>query len=67
MRDCFPQAPAYSAFVQTEMSPTTMLRAEDARRKMGSVGTPLPGVEVRIVRSLSTHLPHHLPADRTGR
>ncbi|RVU28061.1 long-chain-fatty-acid--CoA ligase [Streptomyces antnestii] len=50
LRDCFPQAPAYSAFGQTEMSPTTtMLRAEDAIRKMGSVGRPLPGIEVRIV------------------
>ncbi|MDI3406149.1 long-chain-fatty-acid--CoA ligase [Streptomyces cavernicola] len=50
LRDRFPQAPAYSAFGQTEMSPTTtMLRAEDALRKTGSVGTPLPGIEVRIV------------------
>ncbi|MBZ4018972.1 long-chain-fatty-acid--CoA ligase [Streptomyces purpurogeneiscleroticus] len=50
LQDCFPEAPAYSAFGQTEMSPTTtMLRAEDAVRKMGSVGTPLPGIEVRIV------------------
>ncbi|MFI8992657.1 long-chain-fatty-acid--CoA ligase [Streptomyces sp. NPDC053542] len=50
LRECFPDAPAYSAFGQTEMSPTTtMLRAEDAVRKMGSVGTALPGIEVRIV------------------
>ncbi|NBE53629.1 long-chain-fatty-acid--CoA ligase [Streptomyces sp. YC537] len=50
LRDRFPEAPAYSAFGQTEMSPTTtMLRAEDAVRKMGSVGTPLPGIEVRVV------------------
>jgi fatty-acyl-CoA synthase len=32
------------------MSPTTtLLRSEDAVRKMGSVGTPLPSIEVRIV------------------
>ncbi|GAA1662148.1 fatty-acid--CoA ligase FadD5 [Fodinicola feengrottensis] len=50
MAEVFPQAPAYCAFGQTEMSPTTcVLRGEDAVTKMGSVGTPLPGIEVRIV------------------
>ncbi|MEV6313128.1 long-chain-fatty-acid--CoA ligase [Streptomyces sp. NPDC051840] len=50
LQDNFPDAPAYTAFGQTEMSPvTTLLRAEDAVRKFGSVGTPLPGIEVRIV------------------
>jgi acyl-CoA synthetase (AMP-forming)/AMP-acid ligase II len=50
LQACFPDAPAYCAFGQTEMSPTTtLLRSEDAVRKMGSVGTPLPSIEVRIV------------------
>ena len=46
----FPQAPAYTAFGQTETSATIcVLRGEDALRKLGSVGKPLPGVEARIV------------------
>jgi fatty-acyl-CoA synthase len=50
LQDTFPDAPAYCAFGQTEMSPTTtLLRSEDAVRKMGSVGTPLPSIELRIV------------------
>jgi acyl-CoA synthetase (AMP-forming)/AMP-acid ligase II len=50
LADTFPQAPAYTAFGQTETSATIcLLRAEDAVRKLGSVGTPLYGVEARIV------------------
>jgi acyl-CoA synthetase (AMP-forming)/AMP-acid ligase II len=50
LADTFPEVPAYCAFGQTEMSPTTcLLRAEDAIIKMGSVGKPLPWIEVRIV------------------
>ncbi|HEX4224090.1 MAG TPA: AMP-binding protein, partial [Pseudonocardiaceae bacterium] len=46
----FPQAPAYTAFGQTETSATIcVLRGEDAARKLGSVGKPLYGVEARIV------------------
>ncbi|WP_235876966.1 long-chain-fatty-acid--CoA ligase [Saccharopolyspora terrae] len=46
----FPQAELSTVFGQTECSPvTTALRAEDALRKIGSVGTPLLNVEVRIV------------------
>ncbi|HEY4021853.1 MAG TPA: long-chain-fatty-acid--CoA ligase [Pseudonocardiaceae bacterium] len=46
----FPQAPAYTAFGQTETSATIcLLRGEDAVRKLGSVGQPLYGVEARIV------------------
>ena len=37
-------------FGQTECSPvTTVLRGEDALRKIGSVGTPMLNVEVRVV------------------
>ncbi|TWF96027.1 fatty-acyl-CoA synthase/long-chain acyl-CoA synthetase [Saccharopolyspora dendranthemae] len=48
--ETFPQAELSTVFGQTECSPvTTALRAEDALRKIGSVGTPLLNVEVRIV------------------
>jgi acyl-CoA synthetase (AMP-forming)/AMP-acid ligase II len=50
MIDSFPQAEVCTAFGQTECSPvTTNLRGEDAIRKIGSVGTPMVGVEVRVV------------------
>jgi fatty-acyl-CoA synthase len=48
--DTFPGAMLFTAFGMTETSPvTTLLRGEDALRKLGSVGTPLLNVEVRIV------------------
>jgi acyl-CoA synthetase (AMP-forming)/AMP-acid ligase II len=50
LADTFPQAPADAVFGQTETSATIcLLRGEDARRKLGSVGQPLYGVEARIV------------------
>ncbi|HET7406421.1 MAG TPA: long-chain-fatty-acid--CoA ligase [Mycobacteriales bacterium] len=50
MADTFPGVPNYNAFGQTEMSSVTcVLLGEDAVRKMGSVGTPVMNVEVRIV------------------
>jgi fatty-acyl-CoA synthase len=50
MADTFPHAEIVSVFGQTEMSPvTTSLPAEDALRKIGSVGKPVPTVAVRIV------------------
>ncbi|WP_246633207.1 long-chain-fatty-acid--CoA ligase [Pseudonocardia nigra] len=50
MIDAFPQAEVCTAFGQTECSPvTTNLRGEDAIRKIGSVGTPMINVEVRVV------------------
>jgi fatty-acyl-CoA synthase len=50
MIEAFPQAEVCTAFGQTECSPvTTNLRGEDALRKIGSVGTPMVGVEVRVV------------------
>jgi acyl-CoA synthetase (AMP-forming)/AMP-acid ligase II len=46
----FPSVEIVNAFGQTEMSSNTcFLRGEDAIRKMGSVGSPALGVEVRIV------------------
>lgn len=50
MIDTFPQATVVTAFGQTECSPVTcVLRGEDSVRKIGSVGTPMIGVEVRVV------------------
>jgi acyl-CoA synthetase (AMP-forming)/AMP-acid ligase II len=46
----FPGIDQINAFGQTETSgATTLLRGEDAARKMGSVGLPLATVEARIV------------------
>jgi fatty-acyl-CoA synthase len=50
MAKTFPHADVVSLFGQTEMSPvTTSLPGEDAIRKIGSVGKPLPTVPIRIV------------------
>jgi fatty-acyl-CoA synthase len=50
MRDTFPEAEIVSAYGQTEMSgATTLLGGADATRKMGSVGQPMFGVELRVV------------------
>ena len=50
MMAAFPQAELVTAFGQTECSPVTcFLRGEDAVRKIGSVGTPMLNVEVRVV------------------
>ncbi|NMH96253.1 long-chain-fatty-acid--CoA ligase [Pseudonocardia acidicola] len=50
MIDTFPQADVVTSFGQTECSPVTCtLRGEDAIRKIGSIGTPMVNVEVRVV------------------
>ncbi|MBV6754892.1 long-chain-fatty-acid--CoA ligase [Rhodococcus opacus] len=50
MNATFPDAAVISAFGQTETScVTTLLRGEDAVRKLGSVGRPVRHVDVRIV------------------
>ena len=50
MMSTFPQAEVLTAFGQTECSPVTCyLRGEDSIRKIGSVGTPMLNVEVRVV------------------
>jgi fatty-acyl-CoA synthase/long-chain acyl-CoA synthetase len=50
MIDTFPQAEIVTAFGQTECSPVTCaLRGEDSVRKIGSIGTPMLNVEVRVV------------------
>src|SRR3954470_13573574 len=58
MIDTFPQAEVVTAFGQTECSPVTcFLRGEDSVRKIGSVGTPMLNVEVRVVDELMNDVP----------
>jgi len=58
MIDTFPQAEVMTAFGQTECSPvTTLLRGEDSVRKIGSVGTPMLNVEVRVVDEAMRDVP----------
>lgn len=50
MEQTFPHAAIVSAYGQTEMSgATTLLKGPDSTRKMGSVGRPMLGVELRLV------------------
>ena len=50
MTATFPEAEIVSAYGQTEMAgATTLLKGADAVRKMGSVGRPMLGVELRVV------------------
>jgi fatty-acyl-CoA synthase len=56
--DTFPQAEVVTAFGQTECSPVTcFLRGEDSIRKIGSVGTPMLNVEVRVVDEAMNDVP----------
>jgi fatty-acyl-CoA synthase/long-chain acyl-CoA synthetase len=58
MIDAFPQADIVTAFGQTECSPVTcFLRGEDSLRKIGSVGTPMLNVEVRVVDEAMDDVP----------
>jgi fatty-acyl-CoA synthase len=50
MARTFPGADIVSAYGQTEMAgATTLLKGPDATRKLGSVGKPMLGVELRLV------------------
>lgn len=50
MAEVFPDALIVAAFGQTELSPVTcVLRGEDSLRKLGSVGTPIPTMQYRVV------------------
>ncbi|MEU1425590.1 fatty-acid--CoA ligase FadD5 [Nocardia sp. NPDC005746] len=50
MADCFPDAFNVAVFGQTELSPITcVLEGKDALRKLGSVGLPIPTLQVRVV------------------
>lgn len=58
MNDAFPGVPNVSIFGQTEMSPiTTALDGDDALRKIGSVGKPVPAVSIRIVDDAMNDVP----------
>ncbi|HET6562944.1 MAG TPA: long-chain-fatty-acid--CoA ligase [Marmoricola sp.] len=50
MAEVFPDAVNVAVFGQTEMSPVTcVLGGDDALRKIGSVGRPVPTISVRVV------------------
>jgi len=50
MGRAFPRAAIVSAYGQTEMAgATTLLKGPDSTRKIGSVGRPMLGVEMRVV------------------
>ncbi|HEY5854418.1 MAG TPA: fatty-acid--CoA ligase FadD5 [Aldersonia sp.] len=50
MSETFPNAQNVAVFGQTEMSPVTcVLNGEDALRKLGSVGRPIPTIASRVV------------------
>ncbi|MGD1257317.1 long-chain-fatty-acid--CoA ligase [Mycobacterium seoulense] len=58
MFDAFPHSEIIAAFGQTECSPITcLLRGQDALGKIGSVGTPMLGIEVRIVNDEMEDVP----------
>lgn len=58
MMAAFPAAELVTAFGQTECAPVTcFLRGEDALRKIGSVGTPMLNVEVRVVDEAMVDVP----------
>ncbi|MDZ7882558.1 MAG: long-chain-fatty-acid--CoA ligase [Mycobacterium sp.] len=58
MIDIFDNAEIIAAFGQTECSPITcLLRGDDAIDKIGSVGTPMLNVEVRVVDEQMNDVP----------
>lgn len=58
MARCFPGTTNVALFGQTEMAPVTCaLRGEDSLRKMGSVGTPVATVDVRVVDDAMNDVP----------
>jgi fatty-acyl-CoA synthase len=58
MSELFPGTQIYAAFGQTEMSPVTcMLLAQDAIRKLGSVGKVIPTVSARVVDEAMNDVP----------
>jgi acyl-CoA synthetase (AMP-forming)/AMP-acid ligase II len=58
MARCFPGTTIVALFGQTEMAPVTCaLRGEDSLRKMGSVGTPVASVDIRVVDDAMNDVP----------
>src|SRR6476619_5721912 len=55
----FPRASIVSAYGQTETAgATTLLKGNDATRKLGSVGKPMLGVELRLVDDQGVDVPN---------
>ncbi len=66
MDAAFPRALNVAVFGQTETSPITcVLRGEDALRRLGSVGRPIPTIQYRIVDAEMNDVPAKL--DRRDR
>ncbi|MFI6367641.1 long-chain-fatty-acid--CoA ligase [Nocardia sp. NPDC050630] len=58
MAATFPGVPNVCTFGQTEMSPVAaVLDGEDAIRKIGSIGRPVPAVDIRIVDAEMNDVP----------
>ncbi|MFH8221984.1 AMP-binding protein [Streptomyces sp. NPDC018057] len=58
MSESFPEALNVAVFGQTETSPITcVLRGEDALRKLGSVGRPIPTLQYRVVDAAMNDVP----------
>ncbi|ALC26914.1 MULTISPECIES: AMP-binding protein [Streptomyces] len=58
MSACFPEALNVAVFGQTETSPITcVLRGENALRKLGSVGRPIPTLQYRVVDEAMNDVP----------
>jgi fatty-acyl-CoA synthase len=58
MAATFPRASVISAYGQTEMAgATTLLKGDDALPKMGSVGRPMVGIDLRIFDDDGRELP----------
>ena len=58
IEETFPNAAIVSAYGQTETSgATTLLKGPDSTRKMGSVGKPMLGVELRVVDDVLQDVP----------
>jgi len=59
MATTFPRASIVSAYGQTETAgATTLLKGNDATRKLGSVGKPMLGVELRLVDDQGVDVPN---------
>jgi fatty-acyl-CoA synthase len=59
MARTFPRASIVSAYGQTETAgATTLLKGTDATRKLGSVGKPMLGVELRLVDDDGVDVPN---------
>ncbi|MCD5422453.1 AMP-binding protein [Rhodococcus pyridinivorans] len=63
MADTFPNSSILSSFGQTESSITLLVKGPESRRVLGSVGRPLPMVDVRVVDSDMNEVPRGEPGE----